>query len=874
MPTPSISPTTLGARTYTVSDSKALVADLDLLVPGTGPGPTFQVSYPTTLTGVKVMLTHNGASLPLIPPVEDGAPGGPPPTFAGRHIIPTLTSQAGNSVLSCEIRALAMGDVTEPWRVLVMGLAGAACQFSQPDNDPAALTITRVVCDPVAAFTIGGSTVLNPPSAVVVAGSTVALSAQDGIGPSTLVAGPGAPRPGVVYKWTCDPGTGVAGLPACGTAKSVTFTAPAAAPASGLTLKLEVWIDGSCDTGPGLLTATATTTLTLESPPVVTASPSDRAVNAGTDATFTASARDGTPPGFTTQWQVSSDGGAHFSDLADGPAYRGTTTGTLTVTGAPPAFNGNEYQARFSNGVGGVNSAAARLTVDFAPSVTASPSDQAVNAGSGATFTAAATGNPAPSVRWQVSGDGGTTFNSLTDGAPYSGVTTPTLTITAVAEGLDKNRYRALFSNTFTDTDNSAHPVASGAATLTVKGLVTLSDEATISPANPPGSWADGNGHFHLVGTSGILALWSSTRGAPSGLDMQVFSSRLDLANAGAGFPAPQAPVADLHYQESQAAVASDGEVVLFYQGNAPFAAPLVYKKAPWQSLKGAAEQQVYQASEVDPQACFVGASGPWVVFFFLVPVPTGEGQGHYYFRRYRLNNPPALEAVDAAPKLLSSQLSSASGFAAPPATDPSGAIWFTFCGYQRNLPRTLVRLDPQTGQLNEYTQRPPAGQFGYSYPCLLCSRSGDVWAFTGQGTYSRFSQGAWGNAQAGGGESPAAVEDASGRIWLAYSGTAPDTRLYYTWYSPTTGTWQDARELAPSAAPVRHTLLLTGSTVWAFYQRNPDATQPPAEYDPLYYRQINIPAQGPAFDHEAHQFAARRHSCPGGTHPPARQAR
>lgn len=96
------------------------------------------------------------------------------------------------------------------------------------------------------------------------------------------------------------------------------------------------------------------------------------------------------------------------------------------------------------------------------PVVTGTPVSQLIIAGNNASFVAAATGNPAPTVQWQVSTDLGATFGNLTNGGVYSNVATTTLNITGVPFGLNNNQYRALFNN------GVGSPVPSTAATLTV----------------------------------------------------------------------------------------------------------------------------------------------------------------------------------------------------------------------------------------------------------------------------------------------------------------------------------------------------------------------------------------------------------------------
>ena len=92
--------------------------------------------------------------------------------------------------------------------------------------------------------------------------------------------------------------------------------------------------------------------------------------------------------------------------------------------------------------------------------MTTSPTSQTVFAGTTATFTAAASGNPAPTVQWDVNTGSGLT--SLTDGSVYSGSSTGTLTITGATAGMNNYQYEAVFTN------GVGTPASTTAATLTV----------------------------------------------------------------------------------------------------------------------------------------------------------------------------------------------------------------------------------------------------------------------------------------------------------------------------------------------------------------------------------------------------------------------
>jgi hypothetical protein len=75
-----------------------------------------------------------------------------------------------------------------------------------------------------------------------------------------------------------------------------------------------------------------------------------------------------------------------------------------------------------------------------APQVTLNPTNVTTSAGDYATFTAAATGAPTPTVQWQVSTDGGQTWSNIT------GATTTTLSFVA-STSQNGYHYRAVFTN-------------------------------------------------------------------------------------------------------------------------------------------------------------------------------------------------------------------------------------------------------------------------------------------------------------------------------------------------------------------------------------------------------------------------------------------
>ena len=102
------------------------------------------------------------------------------------------------------------------------------------------------------------------------------------------------------------------------------------------------------------------------------------------------------------------------------------------------------------------------MMVAVAPSVTNEPENAVANAGSTASFTATASGNPVPTCQWQVSTNG-TTWSNVTGG---TGATEETYTTPAAVYSMNGWRYRCVFTNIEGE-------IVSDPATLTVSRLAT-----------------------------------------------------------------------------------------------------------------------------------------------------------------------------------------------------------------------------------------------------------------------------------------------------------------------------------------------------------------------------------------------------------------
>ncbi len=285
---------------------------------------------------------------------------------------------------------------------------------------------------------------------------------------------------------------------------------------------------------------TSAATLTVNYAPTVTSSPTSQTVNAGVTTSFTATANDGNPTPTTVQWQVNT--GSGFTNLSNSGVYGGITTDTLTITGVTPGLNGAQYQAVFSNAAGlSATTTPATLTVDYAPVVTSNPSSVTVNAGQSTTFTAAASGNPTPTtVQWEVSTDGGITFN------PIAGATSTTLSITNATAAQNGTEYEAVFTNSVgsvttsaaTLTVDYAPTVTNNPTNLTVNGGQTATFTASASDGNPTPTTVQwqvstngGQSFSNIQGATSTTLTLTNTTAAQNGYEYQaVFSNAAGLS--------------------------------------------------------------------------------------------------------------------------------------------------------------------------------------------------------------------------------------------------------------------------------------------------------------------------------------------------------
>ena len=225
---------------------------------------------------------------------------------------------------------------------------------------------------------------------------------------------------------------------------------------------------------------TSAATLTVGTPITITSNPQSTSVAANTSVTFTTSAI-GTPAP-TVQWQLSTDNAATWTNIS------GATATSYSVT-ATTAMSGYKYRAFFTSPFGTAATSPATLTISAgaisgAPVITANPVSKSAVPGAMVSFTAAASGTPAPAVQWQASSNGTTWIN-----IPGATATTFTLTTAATQNGY---QFRAVFASsggtaittaaklTITATA-TAKAVAVQASSLTAPAVTNLSNSNSVS---------------------------------------------------------------------------------------------------------------------------------------------------------------------------------------------------------------------------------------------------------------------------------------------------------------------------------------------------------------------------------------------------------
>ncbi|MFT3979740.1 MAG: M36 family metallopeptidase [Ferruginibacter sp.] len=202
--------------------------------------------------------------------------------------------------------------------------------------------------------------------------------------------------------------------------------------------------------------ASSNATLTVTDAASITGNPANASVCLNSNTSFSVTASGST---LTYQWQVSTDGGNTWTNIAS------ATGATLNLTSVTAAMNNNRYRAVvFSCGPNGVNSSAAILTITSPANITSQPASVTVCPNANATFSTTVNGSTL-TYQWQVSSNGGTTWTNI------GGAINSSYTINGVNLALSGNMYRVIINGTCTVD------LISSAATLTVNQPVTITSQ-------------------------------------------------------------------------------------------------------------------------------------------------------------------------------------------------------------------------------------------------------------------------------------------------------------------------------------------------------------------------------------------------------------
>jgi len=291
----------------------------------------------------------------------------------------------------------------------------------------------------------------------------------------------------ITYQWQENKGSGFNNLSDGGvysgsTTNSLILTGVGAG-MNGYTYQCVV--SGTCSP-----TATGTAvTLTINALPVVTVNPSNSAICAGNNTSFSTTA---TGAGLTYQWMISTDGGTTYNNLTNTGIYTNATTSTLNLTGATAAVNGYMYECVVSGTcTPGATTTAATLTINAAPAITVNPSNSTICSGNNTSFSVTATG-AGLAYQWKISTDGGTTYNNLTNTGIYSNATTSTLNLTGATTAVNGDMYECVVSGTCTPGATTT------AATLTINAAPAV----TVNPSNS--TICSGNNTSFSVTATGV----------------------------------------------------------------------------------------------------------------------------------------------------------------------------------------------------------------------------------------------------------------------------------------------------------------------------------------------------------------------------------
>ena len=324
--------TITGTATGAVSQARDLSFTID---PGAGPSITAQPASQSTCVGQNTSFTvgASGASGYLWQVSADGCT-----TWTN---LTNNSTYSGVTASTLNITGVTAGMNNYGYRVIVTGQCGSSTS------------------SPCAILTVGSAPTITaqPQSSTTCSGSGVMLCVT-------------ATGSALTYQWESAPTCGSAYSPIPGANSSCLTISPVSTTSYRVRVTAGAcsFVDSDC------------VTVTVNAPATITQHPAPVSVCEGGNASFAVAA---TGNGLSYQWQVSTNGGGSYSDIA------GATSATFNLSAVTASSNGNLYRARVSSqGCAGVNTNGALLTVHALPSITLGVNNNSLLPGQQATITA------------------------------------------------------------------------------------------------------------------------------------------------------------------------------------------------------------------------------------------------------------------------------------------------------------------------------------------------------------------------------------------------------------------------------------------------------------------------------------------------------
>jgi alpha-tubulin suppressor-like RCC1 family protein len=447
--------------------------------------------------------------------------------------------------------------------------------------------------------------------------------------------------------------------------------------------------------------------------PKMTKQPVSLTVEEGQSASFEATASGVPTP--TVQWELSVNAGSTYSPI------EGATSTVYTIASTKTSENSDKFRAVFLNSSGKATSTAVTLTVHKAPVVTKQPTSQTVEEGQNAVFEVAAAGFPAPTVQWELSNDGGTTWTLVTGG------TATVLTVTGTKTSFSGRLYRATFKNlagratseAATLTVRKAPAVTKQPVSVTVEEGHAASFEATASgfPA-PTVQWqvsSDAGATWSAIegATSNQLVLASPTTAESGNRYRAVFTNAAgEAVSSSASLTVQRAPAVTL---QPTSATVEEGQSATFESTASGFPAPSTQWEvstnggSTWTAISGATPSQFTVASAKTSEsgrlyrAAFTNAAGK----------ATSSSATLTVRRAPAISSQPAAVSVNEGQSAVFT--ASASGFPAPSAqwemSSDGGETWSAVEGATSNTLTIASATLAESGDEFRATFRNAAGE-------------------------------------------------------------------------------------------------------------------------------------------------------------------